>query len=104
MNQHATKLSHLDPFADARAARLLESLDRQVEEASQPSGGWHPVSTAPRDGSPVLVWAQWKNVPAGPAIAQWVPRRKEWKRLGETRSIANGIITHWMPVPSAPDA
>jgi hypothetical protein len=104
MHHDVTKLSQLDPFTDARAARLLESLDRQIQDASQPPSDWQPVSTAPRDGMAVLVWAQWKNAPAGPAIVEWLQRRKEWKRLGETRSLASGIVTHWMPLPSGPTA
>jgi hypothetical protein len=104
MHHDGTKLSHLDPFTDARAARLLESLDRQVHDSSRLPNGWQPVSTAPRDGTAVLVWAEWKNAPAGPAIVEWVQRRKEWKRLGETRSIASGIVTYWMPLPPGPTA
>lgn len=102
MHHNATNPSHLDPFTDTRAARLLESLDRQVQVASAASSGWQPVDTAPRDGTPILVWAEWNNAPAGHAIVEWVQRRKEWKRVGATRSIASGIVMHWMPLPSGP--
>src|SRR4051794_21196465 len=101
MHYNATKLSHVDPFTDIRAARLLERLDAQVE-AAQPANGWLPISTAPKDGTAILVWAQWQNAPAGPVIVEWLQRRKEWKRVGETRSIAIGIVTHWKPLPSGP--
>src|SRR5215210_4731469 len=97
MHQNTTKLSHLDPLADARAARLLDALDQQVA-ASAPTPDWKPIKTAPRDGSPVLVWARWRNAPAGPVVARWDPRRKEWKREGTKRVIADAILSHWMPV------
>ena len=103
MHHTSAELSHLDPLTDIRAARLLESLDAQTR-AAQPAHGWMPISTAPLDGTAILVWARWKNAPAGPAIVEWVKRRKEWKRVGETRSVASGIVTHWMPLPLGPSA
>ena len=103
MHHTSAELSHLDPLTDIRAARLLESLDAQTR-AAQPAHGWMPISTAPQDGTAILIWARWKNAPAGPAIVEWVKRRKEWKRVGEVRSVAAGIVTHWMPLPKGPSA
>ena len=104
MHHTSAELSHLDPFTDLRAARLLERFDAQAAKANEPKNGWMRISTAPQDGTAILVWARWKNAPAGPAIVEWVKRRKEWKRLGETRSVASGIVTHWMPLPQGPSA
>ena len=103
MHHTSAELSQLDPLTDIRAARLLEALDAQTR-AAQPANGWMPINAAPRDGTAIMVWAQWKNAPAGPAIVEWLPRRKEWKRVGETRSIASGIVTHWMALPEGPSA
>jgi hypothetical protein len=98
----AAKLSHFDPLTDVRGARLLESLDRQIAGAGQGANGWMPVSTAPRDGTMVLLWAEWQNGPAGPAIGLWDERRKVWNRLGSTRAIARRIVTHWASLPGEP--
>ncbi len=103
MHHTSAELSHLDPLTDLRAARLLERFDAQAAKANEPKNGWMPISTAPQDGTAILVWACWKNAPAGPAIVEWVARRKEFKRVG-VRLIAEGIITHWMALPSGPSA
>ena len=103
MHHTSSELSQLDPLTDIRAARLLEGLDAHTR-AAQPANGWMAITTAPRDGTVILVWARWKNAPAGPAIVEWVARRSEWKRVGEPRSIASAIVTHWMPLPGGPSA
>jgi hypothetical protein len=100
MHHNTTKLSHLDPFADARAARLLDALDQQVT-ASAPTPDWKPIKTAPRDGTPVLVWARWRNAPAGSVVARSNSRRKQWDRHGTKRAIAEEILSHWTPLGPA---
>ena len=103
MHHNTTKLSHLDPLADARAARLLDALDQQVT-ASAPTPDWKPIKTAPRDGTRVLVWAKWRNAPAGPVVARWNSRKSEWAREGTKRAIADGILSHWMPLSKTASA
>jgi hypothetical protein len=100
MDYSATKLSHTDPLTDVRAARLLEALDAERTRALSPGEAWQAMSTAPRDGRPILVWVRWQNAPAAPAIAQWDGRG--WKRVGVARPIAPTIATHWMPLPAGP--
>ncbi|MEA3041211.1 MAG: hypothetical protein QOC65_700 [Sphingomonadales bacterium] len=104
MDYSATKLSHSDPLTDVRAARLLEALDAERTRAVSPGGAWQAMGTAPRDGTPILVWVRWQNAPAGPAIAQWDVVGRGWKRLGVARPIAPTIATHWMPLPAGPAA
>ena len=104
MHHTSAELSHLDPFSDARAARLLDRFNAEVVKANELKNGWMRINTAPIDGTAILVWAQWKNAPAGPALVEWVKRRKEWKRVGEVRSVAAGIVTDWMPLPKGPSA
>src|SRR5919107_5824244 len=84
MDYSATKLSHSDPLTDVRAARLLEALDAERTRAVSPGGAWQAMGTAPRDGTPILVWVRWQNAPAGPAIVQWdaVGRGLETSRGG----------------------
>lgn len=104
MHHSANNLSQSDPLTDARAARLLEALDAERARAGALASGWQAIGTAPRDGTPILVWVRWQNAPAGPAIAQWDTVRKGWKRLGVPRPIAPTITTHWMPLPPGPMA
>jgi len=79
MDYSATKLSHSDPLTDVRAARLLEALDAERSRAVSPGGAWQAMGTAPRDGTPILVWVRWQNAPAGPAIVQWDAVGRGWR-------------------------
>jgi hypothetical protein len=47
MHQNTTKLSHLDPLTDSRAARLLDARD-QRSAASATTPGGKPIKTAPQ--------------------------------------------------------
>ena len=102
MDHYAPKLSHSDPLTDIRAARLLDPLRARRSRPRGMSPSWRPIETAPRDGTPVLVWVRWQNTPAGPAIAEWDLRRESWKRAGIARPIAPTIVTHWLPLPGSP--
>lgn len=102
MHYNATEVSQADPVVDARAARLLQSLDAQAARAGEGRSAWLPISTAPRDGTTVLLWAKWQNSPAGPVIARWDARQKQWARHGSTRALASDIVTHWTMLPASP--
>lgn len=97
MHRNTTKLFQADPLADAHAARMLESLDAQIA-ASAPGADWQPIKTAPRDGTRVIVWAKWRNAPAGPVVARWNAMRQEWVRDGIKRGLASEILAAWRPV------
>jgi len=70
-------------------------------------GGWQDISTAPKDGSQIILWCikpdvqdyQTKGAPL-PVIGNWidgirnVPLSADW--------IEDSGFTHWMPLPSAP--
>jgi hypothetical protein len=53
--------------------------------------GWRDISTAPRDGTRVLVY----NVMTGPYSSEY--RDGEWPLVGWHKPIPNGI---WYPVPT----
>lgn len=63
--------------------------------AQQEPGGWHPIGTAPKDGSTVLVWLQGPDIPgcAYYANGSWrCPSSGGWV----------GVVHHWRPLLSSP--
>lgn len=77
---------------------------------------WHPIETAPKDGTEVLLW--WRAEIGHDVVDFWASGH--WKRLGDgsagwigesfhasepgywTRLICERP-THWMPLPDPPD-
>lgn len=74
---------------------------------------WQPIETAPKDGTPILVWADaygWRSVFArvnaafyegawrmyGPILGEPTTQNKSRQWLGEVQP------THWMPLPEGP--
>jgi hypothetical protein len=97
MRRPGTIFGHADPFLDFHAARRLETRPR-----AEASRAWQFMDTAPRDGTPILVWVKWQNAPHSAAIVSY--EVKQWVRVGMRRSIAEDAISHWMPLPDGPDA
>lgn len=76
-------------------------------DAEAPGVEWRPISEAPRDGTPILVWD-----PTRPlrhfgtdddlryAVAHWRTEGHGWAN----RNSAHSSPTHWMPLPPAPSA
>lgn len=68
---------------------------------------WQPIETAPKDGSPVLVYAvegctQWKFY-----TPLWICRWEEGHEDGEWIEAGGELYTtckptHWMPLPKPP--
>lgn len=57
---------------------------------------WQPIETAPKDGTPVLVWwAHWCN---HPIVASWYVG---WS-AEEAISSSGPDPTHWRPLPARP--
>ena len=69
---------------------------------------WHDISTAPKDGTPILVFgegATWygsDNVSGegGCAVMRWDEHR--WVGFYDGTDPFYGDITNWMPLPDAP--
>ena len=73
---------------------------------------WQPIETAPRDGTPILIFDPTKSShdqidglrfdDARYAIGYW----RVWKENGEwmwgNRNSAYNSPTHWMPLPDPP--
>lgn len=71
--------------------------------------GWKPIETAPKDGTPILVWvgdrlheAIWDADAYDPATGDfsglWMAR---WTEI-DSYGVSIEGVTHWMPLPERP--
>lgn len=58
-------------------------------------GHWLPIETAPRDGSPVLIFSVWSDRTVG----CWSAHRGIW--VDQSHGVV--VATHWMPLPDPPE-
>lgn len=72
--------------------------------------GWQDISTAPKDGTEVLIWATYYP-PGHPVTARWdfdtysktpIPRWVSRDPIYGRRAFIDRPATHWMPLPAAP--
>jgi len=68
-------------------------------KALQPSHGWLPIDTAPKDGTEVLVWRPKENAQsrAHVGVDFYSEQYRSWYK-----SRTNQQPTHWMPLPTPP--
>lgn len=61
---------------------------------------WHPIDTAPRNGTSILVCNDWQP---GVDMVSWKGGKKRggWATEDGTAQYGEGIFTHWMPLPLA---
>lgn len=73
---------------------------------------WQPIETAPRDGTRILLFTQWRGDEISPEpfseiqIGEWDegnPAPGVWHRRAGWSVEKVGDATHWMPLPPAPD-
>lgn len=88
----------------ARAA-----LARAPDAGEAEAVAWLPIATAPKDGTTVMLWERYNDVPV---VGFYSDRRGKW--YADTSNYdANGdaividklsqeLISHWMPLPAAP--
>lgn len=78
------------------------------EEEARIADGWQPIETAPKDGTPILVWDEsmgYYNAHSHGqddrryAIGYW--RTKSGKGWGN-RNTSRPEPTHWQPLPDPP--
>jgi len=61
--------------------------------------GWHPIETAPTDGTYVLGWSKRHGMSIGP-----VANYKRREMPAPKNSVCGWFQpTHWLPLPSPPD-
>ena len=69
---------------------------------------WQPIKTAPRDGTPVLIWSPDASA-HGISLAQFIefegdPDDGGWQDFwSDTSVIIDAEPTHWMPLPEPPE-
>lgn len=85
-------------------ADTLESLRQQLA-ALKVENEWQPISTAPKDGTVVIVWWWNKVITAWCAGAGLSRDGGDWWRSHAMEVVSTDYPrpTHWMPLPKAPD-
>lgn len=75
-----------------------------LETATQ--AGWQPIETAPKDGTPVMLFARHVRATASIRIVGWWnPVIKCWIDSVFSPNVPQRIIpSHWMPLPAAPES
>ena len=76
---------------------------------------WQPIESAPRDGSPFLIWdgrelgvgmilpKSYAGIPFASMRAAWISDRDEdWNIYLGGKEVTDA--THWMPLPAPPEA
>jgi len=64
---------------------------------------WQPIETAPKDGTPLILFARAKHATAGaPVVGWWIPDLG-WIESAFSPNHPVGIVpSHWMPRPEFP--
>ena len=77
-----------------------QTIIRDLLAAVRAREGWQPIATAPKDGTPVLLWwPYWANV--RPLVGWWQNNGgwQSWEASDEDAKPP----THWSALPSPPD-
>lgn len=68
---------------------------------------WKPISTAPKDGTKVLLFIRYSENETHMTIAAWKPDRHDrafewpWHSIEES-GYTTKFVTHFMPLPAPP--
>jgi hypothetical protein len=80
------------------------SAGHRVRVRQQPD--WHPIETAPKDGTSVLLWAKDLRFPGEMCVAQYITRDIEWWHVTDGKfgpwPLRGPSPTHWQPLSIAP--
>jgi len=81
-----------------------------AQKGEPAAGQWRPIETAPRDGSRVLLFEKYEDVPFVGywwGNREWVADQTFYNTDGDACVIdivSQQFVTHWMPLPAAPSA
>ena len=104
LENHLAEYGHTTVGQDIAAAILVikdlhqkAALSAQVQDVA----GWQDISTAPRDGTTVLLYAQgWDSPKTG-----WTYGKDDWQDCPYSRSGDESYLpAYWMPLPTVPAA
>lgn len=93
-----------------KAAQGVFDLYLAAPASPLPGGGWQDISTAPKDGTEIIVWAT-NFKPGHPVVVKWsldkyaqrpIPRWETRDPIYGRRSFIDRPPTHWQPLPAAP--
>ena len=79
-------------------AEVSAALTKMVADERRHAGSpWRPISTAPKDGTPVLGWWGTECI-----IVDWCVVLERWGSTHDGEDMFLPEPTHWMPLPDAP--
>lgn len=65
---------------------------------------WQPIATAPRDGTPVMLFARSPRATASVICIGWWIESMGWLEAAFAPNHPIGIVpSHWMPLPEFPE-
>lgn len=89
-----------DKRGQIRAALLAAAAARPAQD------GWQPIETAPKDGTPVLLWIEFFCASGGPMEGVRPMMATCWNHgdgwYGGPSQVPGFSPTHWRPLPAPP--
>jgi hypothetical protein len=80
---------------------LVTGVMRQLlSEGGESNSQWHPISTAPKDGTHILLY--WHSVSRRPVVGWWSHTWGRWQAGNYFCGLVMGDPSHWMPLPAPP--
>jgi len=73
-----------------------------AEREGEMSDDWHPIETAPKDGTYILLGWFLDGGGGPPEVAFWDSTRKTWCSSRLLKAEGYFSPTHWMPLPERP--
>jgi len=101
---------HVAPALDIARKTLVEPLysvesqqDAAIEAKPAEQSAWQPIETAPKDGTPLLLFARCKRATASIILIGWHLADLGWIECAFAPNMPIGIVpTLWMPLPTFP--
>jgi len=88
-----------ESMADDIAEMAAKHFAAQLTMPELPRVGWQPIETAPKDGTPVILFARCKTATASAPVIGWCING-EWIEECFAPNRPVGIVpSHWMPRP-----
>lgn len=95
---------HIDTLADDRVGAEERAAQAAIDAWNTRAPQWHPIETAPKDGTAVLATSAHMTGPNGEPVA-WAAifdqGRERWEATWDGEPLNDA--THWQPLPAAPE-